>query len=281
MRRLLRPTLTFFLGILLSAATFAVAQSPGLRMVASPHLGPLVTDGTHLYLPAGSFLYACDGTIAACQGSNYSRMGFGYDTAATVFYHAWHAVGGTGTVRGIRLDTPNAAAGQYTILTAASGRMVFRSGPGGGNVVPDSGGTNTLGDYTALGWPGIESTGRILSNGASASQGIGYDTGAGGTVTQLTSKSTGVTLARYTGEITMNNAALAGDTAVTFTLTNSLIAAGYHVLVSHVSAGTVGSYTVTAVAAAGSADVTVRNITTGSLSEAIVLKFTVLRAVTS
>ena len=54
---------------------------------------------------------------------------------------------------------------------------------------------------------------------------LGYTTAAQGTVTQLTSKSTGVTLNKSAGRITMNAAALAGATAVSFTLTNSLISA--------------------------------------------------------
>jgi hypothetical protein len=42
----------------------------------------------------------------------------------------------------------------------------------------------------------------------SATAGVGYGTGAGGAVTQATSKSTGVTLDKVCGEITMNNATL-------------------------------------------------------------------------
>lgn len=108
---------------------------------------------------------------------------------------------------------------------------------------------------------------------------FGY--GVGGTVTQLTSKATGVTLTQATGEITMDAAALAGDTSVTFVLTNTKIAAGDMVVIQHVSGGTVGSYTVSAVAAAGSASITVRNITTGSLSEALVVKFMLFKTTTS
>ena len=114
-----------------------------------------------------------------------------------------------------------------------------------------------------------------------ATGGIGYGTGAGGTVTQLTDKATTVILNTATGNITMNAAALAGDTTVSFTLTNSAIAATDLLLIWHVSAGTVGSYTVTATPAAGSASIVVRNVTAGSLSEAIVLKFAVFKAVTA
>lgn len=114
-----------------------------------------------------------------------------------------------------------------------------------------------------------------------ATGGLGYGTGAGGTVAQATNKATTVVLNKSTGEITMNGAALNADTTVSFTLTNSAIALGDHVLVQHVSAGTLGSYFATATAAAGSATIYVRNVTPGNLSEAIVLKFSVLKAATA
>jgi hypothetical protein len=65
---------------------------------------------------------------------------------------------------------------------------------------------------------------------------IGYTAAAQGTVTQATSKSTGVTLSKSAGRITMNNAALAGSTAVSFTLTNTLISTN-DVLIMCVSGG--------------------------------------------
>ena len=109
----------------------------------------------------------------------------------------------------------------------------------------------------------------------------GYVTGEGGVVTQATSKSTGVTLNKKCGEITMNNAALAADTTVSFTLTNSTIAATDILVLNHVSGGTAGSYLLNAQAAAGSASINVRNITAGSLSEAIVIGYAVIKAVTA
>lgn len=105
---------------------------------------------------------------------------------------------------------------------------------------------------------------------------LGYSTDAQGTVTQLTSKSTGVTLDKSCGQITLNNAALAGTTNVTFTLTNALIGIK-DVLVLNVYGGTSGSYNVwVSGLATGSATITVRNITGGSLSEAIVINFAII-----
>jgi hypothetical protein len=107
---------------------------------------------------------------------------------------------------------------------------------------------------------------------------VGYIVGEGGTVAQSTSKSTAVTLNKKSGQITMNGAALAAATTVSFTLTNSTIAATDLLVLNHVSGGTAGSYLLNAQAAAGSASINVRNITAGSLSEAIVIGFAVVKA---
>ena len=109
----------------------------------------------------------------------------------------------------------------------------------------------------------------------------GYATGSGGTVTQITSKATGVTLSKSTGQITLDGAALAASTTVSFTLTNTVIEAGDILIMNHISGGTAGSYLLNAQSAAGSASINVRNISLGSLSEAIVIAFAVIKAVTA
>jgi hypothetical protein len=109
--------------------------------------------------------------------------------------------------------------------------------------------------------------------------GLGFFTGAGGTVTQATSKATGVTLSKQTGLITLDAASLAGDPTVSFTLTNTLIASTDLLILNHVSGGTAGSYLLNAQCASGSASINVRNITTGALAEAIVIRFAVFKSV--
>jgi len=125
----------------------------------------------------------------------------------------------------------------------------------------------------------VSATTSITSSGAAS--GIGYATGAGGTVTQATSKATDVTLNKACGEITMNNAALAAGATVFFTLTNSAIAATDLLVLNHVGAGSRASYTLDAECAAGSATIYVRNNTAGSLSEAIVIRFALVKGVTA
>ena len=104
----------------------------------------------------------------------------------------------------------------------------------------------------------------------------------GGTVTQATSKATGVTLNKPSGQITMDDAALAAAAEVSFTVTNSEIAATDVVLVNHGSAGTAGAYLVQAnTIAAGSFAITVANLSAGSLGEAIVLNFVAFKGSSS
>lgn len=109
---------------------------------------------------------------------------------------------------------------------------------------------------------------------------IGYSTAAQTAVTQLTSKSTGVTANTSAGQITMNAASLATVTNVTFTLTNSLLSAKDVIIVNVASANaTAGAYNCfVSSMLAGSATITLRNITTGSLSEAVVINFAIVHA---
>ena len=108
---------------------------------------------------------------------------------------------------------------------------------------------------------------------------LGYTTAAQGTVTQATSKATGVTLNKSAGRITMAADALANGVAVSFTLTNSFISTN-DVLILCVSAGAVldpVAYTVyTSSLAAGSAVVTLRNLSATSRSEAVVVNFAII-----
>jgi hypothetical protein len=114
-----------------------------------------------------------------------------------------------------------------------------------------------------------------------ASQELGYSAAAQGTVTQATDKSTGVTLNKSAGRITMNNAALAGATAVSFILTNSLISANDTIIVcvsSNTTGSALGAYTTyISYLAAGSCLITLRNLTAAtSYSEAVIINFTII-----
>ena len=113
-----------------------------------------------------------------------------------------------------------------------------------------------------------------------ASQEIGYSAAAQGTVTQATDKSTAVTLNKSAGRITMNNAALAGSTAVSFTLNNSTISTNDTIIVniSSVTTGSsAGAYTsYVSNMTAGSASITLRNLSATSYSEAVIINFAII-----
>ena len=107
---------------------------------------------------------------------------------------------------------------------------------------------------------------------------LGYTAAAQGTVTQLTSKSTAVTLNRSAGRITMNNAALGATTNVVFTLNNSTISAK-DVVIVNVAGGTASTESYNCWVsghAAGSCSIVLRNITGDSLSEAVVINFAII-----
>jgi hypothetical protein len=106
---------------------------------------------------------------------------------------------------------------------------------------------------------------------------LGYTAAAQGTVTQETSKSTAVTLNKSAGQITMNAATLNAATNVTFTLNNSTVSAKDVVVLSVSSGATAGAYNCwVSGKGTGTVSITVRNISGGNLSEAVVLNFAVI-----
>lgn len=108
---------------------------------------------------------------------------------------------------------------------------------------------------------------------------FGYATGSGGTVTQATSKSTAVTLNKPTGQITMNNAALAAGAAVNFNVNNSLVDQSTVVIAN---AYNIGGYRVEiAAVVVGYFQLRVTNLSAGSLSEAVVINFAIIKSATS
>jgi hypothetical protein len=111
-----------------------------------------------------------------------------------------------------------------------------------------------------------------------SSGGLGYGTGSGGAVTQLTSRTTGVTLNKTNGSITLFSAANS-TTFRTFTVTNSTVAATDVILLSQRSGVDRQQLLVTNVAA-GSFDIA-HATTTGTTTEAPIINFAVIKAVTS
>jgi hypothetical protein len=110
-----------------------------------------------------------------------------------------------------------------------------------------------------------------------ATEELGYAAAAQGVVTQATSKSTAVTLNKSAGQITLNNATLNATTNVTFTLNNSFIGVNDVTIINVASGATAGAYNCwISSKSTGSCTITVRNISAGNLSEAIVLNFAII-----
>lgn len=111
--------------------------------------------------------------------------------------------------------------------------------------------------------------------------GIGYATGAGGTVTQITSRTTTVVLSKLTGQITTTADSMAAQTPTVFTVTNTTVAATDNIIVTKVSGDTDTDVTVQSV---GSGSFTVKLFNTHASAAdttAFVFNFGVIKGVTS
>ena len=201
----------------------------------------------------------------------YSLVGAGVDGMTAT----WNNV--ATAFNAIKIDVTDTAS------SASSNLINLQVGGSSKFTVNKSGNASVAGTFAVTSTSAF--TGAITASSSvkstSTSGGLGYATGAGGTVTQATSKSTGVTLDKICGEIVMNNATLNRETAVSFTLTNSAIAATDVVVVNIKSAATANAYNVAVTAvAAGSCRIQVHNLLAGTdLSEALVLNFAVIKAV--
>ena len=123
-------------------------------------------------------------------------------------------------------------------------------------------------------------TGAVL---VTSPAGLGYGTGSGGTVTQATSKSTAVTLNKPTGQITMNAAALAAGASVVFAVGNTTVGSSDVVVVNGFSGGVDPvNYRVEAPSVvASNFYIRVTNISAGSLSQALVINFAIIKGATA
>lgn len=161
-------------------------------------------------------------------------------------------------------DTDNATVGAYILASSV--------GTAGGGTIRFGACANGL---TAAEVARVASTGLTVT---ADTAGLGYGTGTGGAVTQATSRTTGVTLNKTNGAITLVSAA--GSAAwQSFTVTNSTVAATDVVVLSQKSGTDLYMLSVTAVAA-GSFRISFAT-TGGTTTEQPVFNFAVIKAVTS
>jgi len=190
-----------------------------------------------------------------------------------------------GTVKGTSFEGDGSLITDLNMANINTGTLSVLSGGTGATAVTGSG-SNVLNDTPTLITPiigaatgtSLEVTGAITSSGG----GIGYATGAGGTVTQTSSRTNGVTLNKLTGTITLVSTTLAANATNTFTLTNSFISSSDHVFCTPVGESSYASaYLIQAVSSSGSAVISIRNVTSSSATESPIIKFTIFRSVTS
>lgn len=117
-----------------------------------------------------------------------------------------------------------------------------------------------------------------LNKTVTPSQAIGYLPGSGGTVAQVTVKTSTVTINRPSGLITTASATVTAAVIVSFAVNNTLVSVGDVIAINHQSGGTVGAYTINAAAGASQATIYIRNNTAGNLAEILNLNFALIKA---
>lgn len=193
-------------------------------------------------------------------------------TAAVGLYNS-EAIKGysdSGSTQGWAFTVPSSGNGLLTVDGAGATTITLT---GSNGHIAATAFNGALGDLT----PSAATVTQVLATGAG---GVGYATGvgAGGAVTQTTSRTTGVTLNKTTGAITLFSAA-GSATATTFTVTDSAVAATDTIELSERSGTNLYNLHVTAVGA-GSFNVTFYT-TGGTATDAPVINFAVVKAAAS
>jgi hypothetical protein len=263
-------------GATTGATTFAIANTGGTSYFGNESSTASTTfSGTAAYATllgtgaARSLQFVTNGVVRTTLDSSGNLLVGATSATAGSLIQLSNAISGTaGASNKISLYYANAASAFGFGL--ATGQLTYNSGDGA-HVFYTGGNTSPVERMR------IDSSGNVLVTSAA---GLGYGTGSGGTVTQATSKSTGVTLNKPAGKITMNNAALLPSASVIFILTNSLVGSNDLVL-----ANTDGfsNYTTDCVAVTGSgtAYIRVTNISASSLSDAVVINFAIIKGASS
>ena len=251
---------------LIAGSGITLSGETGVITVSSANLPANVTFTNIIVGGTSTLGNVTAGNLTVSGNANVGNLG-----TAGLIVATGNVTGGNLVTAGVLSVTGNANVGNL----GTAGLIVATGNVTGGNLV-------TAGVLSVTGNANVGnlfSSGAITSNSATA--GVGYRAGAGGTITQNTSKSDPVTLDKITGEITMNNATLSGDTTVSFTMNNSTIAATDVIILNQVSDANIGLYSFNGKCNSGNAVISVHNMTNTNRSDAIVIRFAVIKAVTS
>lgn len=203
--------------------------------------------------------------------------------AATVDVAGVLRVNQTTASQALTLPSPTSTTTDHRITVINVGSASFTMH---GVTIPANGSADFMWNstYSVPAWSRFGSTSTSVAvagpvTSSSATDGIGYSTGAGGAVTQLTSRTTGVTLNKVSGAITMFTAA-GSATAASFTVTNSAMGADDTVSYAVKSGATNKYIFVTTAKAAGSFEVTFFT-TGGTASDTPIVSFNIIKGVTA
>jgi hypothetical protein len=240
-----------------------------------------LTGGTGIVnLGSGQFYKDASGNVGLGVTSPASRLEIGSKTVGN--YGANLTVDGT-TASNFRIDDlSNVATGRRYLTNnfSRSGAFTADNAAYGVTAIQFDDGFLTF-QTAAAGTANPTERMRIDASGnviVTSTGGLGYGTGSGGTVTQVTSRTTGVTLNKTNGAITLVSAAGLA-TFQSFTVTNSTVAATDVVHVTQKSGTDLYQIFVTATAA-GSFRITFA--TTGGVTiEQPVFNFAVIKGVTA
>ena len=219
-------------------------------------------------------------SVAVNPGAGIQVTGSPITTSGTI------NITNTGVTRlnagtGISLSSSN---GNVTVSTTTTGGTVTSVGVSSSTLTVSNSPVTTTGTITVdlpntIALSGNITAGNLRSAGSITSNntgGVGYATGAGGTVTQGTSRTTGVTINKISGAITLFSAA--GSASYTsFTVTNSTVAATDVIIINQRS-GTDKYEAWISNVATGSFQVTFAD-TSGTTTEQPVFNFAVIKAV--
>ena len=240
-------------------ATIAITSLPAATAAAVTDVLPIVQSGTTKQV-TNALLFTNSTLVAPALGTPIS----GVLSNCTSLPLAT-GVSGLGSNVATFLATPSSAnlAAALTDETG-TGANVFANTP---TLV-----TPVIGAATGT---SLAVTGAVRSSGTA---GVGYSTGAGGVVIQGTSRTTGVTINKITGQITLFSAA--GTTsATTFTVTNSTVATTDVIILNQHTGTDLYDLMVTKTTL-GSFDITFRT-TGGTTTEQPIFNFTVIKGVDS